>query len=257
MFNSSIRGSHPVMRAILSAADRIATTDACVLISGEKGTGKELLARHIHAASPRRNRPFVRIDCQDSTIGGAGSEMSSELARELAGGTAAAWFERARGGTLFLDQIGALHLPLTAGPRARSLVDAAAAADVRLLAARAPVEALPAVLAADDVTFFEIPVPALRQRRSDIPLLVEHFLHVYATRHAVGLRRIETEAMVQLWQYDWPGNVRELESVVERIVVLNRSGIIRVPDLPRHIGVTGSQSRTHASSVYLTSTALH
>ena len=106
---------------------------------------------------------------------------------------------------------------------------------MRLLAARDPAEALPRWLAEAGLALVEIPVPALRQRRSDIPVLVEHFLALYATRHGVGSRRIETEAMVQLWQYDWPGNVRELESVIERVVVLSRSGVIRAADLPRHI----------------------
>src|SRR5262249_8099715 len=82
-----------------------------------------------------------------------------------------------------------------------------------------------------------------RQRRSDIPVLVEHFLAAYATRHGLGACRIETDALVHLWQYDWPGNVRELESIVERIVVLSRAGIIRTSDLPTHIPCpTGKQT---------------
>ncbi len=235
METESIRGSHPVMRAILAAADRIATTDACVLIIGERGTGKELLARYIHAASRRATRPFIRVDCQDLAAS-QGASLSAALAQDASGSAmACALLERARGGTLFLDQISALGSEQQAAPLSSLLRNATAEADLRVLAARDAAEASPKWLVGAGLAAVEIPVPALRQRRSDIPLLVEHFLELYATRHGLGPRRIENEAMVQLWQYDWPGNVRELESVVERVVVLCRSGIIRPADLPRHI----------------------
>ena len=106
METESIRGSHPVMRAILSAAERIATTDVCVLIIGERGTGKELLARHIHAASHRATRPFIRVDCQELAAS-QGASLSAALAQDAGSGMACALLERARGGTLFLDQISA------------------------------------------------------------------------------------------------------------------------------------------------------
>jgi DNA-binding NtrC family response regulator len=223
------------MRAIVSAADRIASTDVCVLIVGERGTGKELLARYIHSTSSRADQPFVRVNCEELATTREGASLCGALAQELNGGSMAyALCERARGGTLFLDRVGALNHELQT--RLLSwLLQNAAAADVRLLATRDPTEALSSCLAGAGVPVVEIIVPALRQRRSDIPLLVEHFLQLYVARHGISPRHIETEAMVQLWQYDWPGNVRELESVVERVVVLSRTGVIRTADLPPHI----------------------
>jgi DNA-binding NtrC family response regulator len=228
----SIRGSHPVIRSILSAAEQIAATDVCALIIGEKGTGKELLARHIHAVSRRGSGPFVRVDCQDLVLVRGGRELRGAPDAIAPGGTVAALFERARGGTLFFDQLTALG----SAQQARLLATPPdCAVDVRLLAALDPLESGASCLAATGLPVVEIPVPALRQRRSDVPVLVEHFLELYARRHSVGIRRVETEAMVLLWQYDWPGNVRELESVIERVVVLSRSGVIRPADLPPHI----------------------
>jgi DNA-binding NtrC family response regulator len=223
------------MRAIVSAADRIAGTDVGVLIVGERGTGKELLARYIHSTGSRAGQPFVRVNCEELAAVRDGAALCGTLAQELNGGSMAyALCERARGGTLFLDRIGTLDHELQT--RLLSwLLQNASAADVRLLATRDPAEALASCLAAAGLPVVEIVVPALRQRRSDIPVLVEHFLQLYIERHGVSPRRIDTEAMVQLWQYDWPGNVRELESVVERVVVLSRTGVIRTADLPSHI----------------------
>lgn len=238
MENYRIHGSHPVILSILSAAERIATTDVCVLIIGEKGTGKELLARYIHGSSTRSQQPFVRIDCQELANERLGARLSGALAQDGNLTLPEALCERARGGTLFLDHLSAF-VPEAQGRLLSWLFDRAASTHMRLLAARDPGEALTGCLAAMGLALVEIPVPALRQRRSDIPLLVEHFLQLYVARHAVPPRRIETEAMVQLWQYDWPGNVRELESVIERVVVLSRSGVIRTADLPAHISTLG------------------
>lgn len=241
MENQYIHGSHPVILSILSAAERIATTDVCVLIIGEKGTGKELLARYIHGSSTRAEQPFVRVDCQELATARGGSRLSGALAQDGDDSMADALCERARGGTLFLDHLSGFAPELQA--RLLSwLLARAASADMRVLAARDPGDALTGCLAAMGLALVEIPVPALRQRRSDIPILVEHFLQLYVARHAVSPRRIDTEAMVQLWQYDWPGNVRELESVIERVVVLSRSGVIRTADLPAHICTLGKNS---------------
>ena len=236
METCTIRGSHPVIQSILAAAERIATTDVCVLIVGEKGTGKELLARYIHAVSSRTGRPFVRFDCQDGRTLRGGKDLAGALSADGdGGGLDCGLLERARGGTLFLDHISALSADLQERLLAALLTRAAEQGDVRLVAARDPTDPVPVCLTSAGLPLVEIPLPALRQRRSDIPVLVEHFLELYAARHGVGGCRIDTEAMVQLWQYDWPGNVRELESVVERVVVLSRSGVVHVTDLPPHI----------------------
>jgi DNA-binding NtrC family response regulator len=258
MDNNHFHGSHPVIQAILSAAERIATTDVCVLIIGEKGTGKELLARYIHELSRRTEQPFVRIDCQELAAVRGGSRLAGALAQDGDGSMAGALCERARGGTLFLDHLSAFG-PETQARFLSWFLGRAASTDTRVLAARDPGEALSSCLAAAGLALVEIPVPALRQRRSDIPLLVEHFLQLYVARHAVAPRRIDTEAMVQLWQYDWPGNVRELESVIERVVVLSRSGVIRTADLPPHIctvGRNGGAMRRNGNGCAVSTAAL-
>jgi DNA-binding NtrC family response regulator len=149
--------------------------------------------------------------------------------------------ERARGGTLFLDHLSVFGAE-TQAQLLSWLLGRAASTDIRVLGARDPGEALTSCLVPMGLALVEIPVPALRQRRSDIPILVDHFLQLYVARHAMSPRRIDTEAMVQLWQYDWPGNVRELESVIERVVVLSRSGVIRTADLPPHICRVGKKA---------------
>jgi DNA-binding NtrC family response regulator len=235
MEQQSIIGSHPAMQAIIKAVERLADTDRAVLVTGEKGTGKGLIARRLHARSARADYPFVHVDCADAS--------PDRLERELFGSGPElplnAW-QRAAGGVLLLDELAALppdlqgrlaeHLsPNGHGPTPPLGVRIVATsqhvpADDRLH--RGLIECLEP---------FEVPLPALRQRRADIPILVEHFLASFITRHRLPPCRIETDALVHLWQYDWPGNVRELESVIERIVVLCRSGVIRTTDLPAHV----------------------
>jgi DNA-binding NtrC family response regulator len=232
--NSRVKGAHPVVRAILSAAGRLAGSRVAVLIVGERGTGKELLARHLHLAGGAPEAPFVRIDCAE------GSELRLEQALFNAG----AGLERANRGTLFLDDLGALPMDLQGrllaalqGGPGRPRIVASCANDA---AEECRLGRLSAALRRflDPV---ELLVPSLRQRRADIPVLAEHFLSIYAERHHIGACRFDAEALVHLWQYDWPGNVRELESVVERVVVLCRAGVIRTADLPPHLlGAIGS-----------------
>jgi len=249
MESITIRGSHPVMRAILSAAERIASADVGVLIVGEKGTGKELLARHIHAMSPRGAQSFVRVDCQEVADARTGTSQASALAQDLNdSGIEADLVVRARGGTLFLDHVSALE-PATQERLLSSLLgESGEKVDVRLLAAREPADAVPACLASPGLALIELPLPALRQRRSDIPVLVTHFLDLYGARHGVGGCVVDTEAMVHLWQYDWPGNVRELESVIERVVVLSHNGRVYTADLPPHIRGNNGKPRTTAAA---------
>jgi DNA-binding NtrC family response regulator len=247
MINTTIRGSHPVIQAILTAAERIAEIDAFVQIVGEKGTGKELLARHIHAVSRLAKGPFVRVDCEEVSLREQGAGLDSSLARNRAGTVQlAALLERAHGGTLYLDHIDAFEPPHRT-PEVLATLEAGLA-EMRLVGAREHPDGEPAWLAGTSLAVVEIPVPALRQRRSDIPELVEHFLELYSARHGVGPCRIDNEALVRLWQYDWPGNVRELESVLERVVVLSRSGVIGVADLPAHIRSTGRSSSGSADA---------
>ncbi|MEO8605911.1 MAG: sigma 54-interacting transcriptional regulator [bacterium] len=226
--NSGIKGSHPVVRAIVSAAERLASSQVAILIIGERGTGKELLARHLHLVGSGPEAPFVRIDCNEGSL----VRLEQTLFDRAAG------VERAHGGTLFLDELGALPLDLQerllaaleGGPsRPRVVASCANEADDECRLGRLS-DALRRHL--DPV---ELLVPSLRQRRADIPVLVEHFLTTYAERHGIGACRFDTDALVHLWQYDWPGNVRELENVVERVVVLCRTGLIRTADLPPQV----------------------
>jgi DNA-binding NtrC family response regulator len=224
-------GEHPVVRAIVRTAERLARTRRAVAVVGECGTGKELFARHVHAVAARAEERFVRVDCAE----GSTVRLAHELFEREGG------WRRACTGTLLLDDLPSLPLalqqrlaaelceadrldgparaPQVIGSTARELADERAAGrlDAALIAQLGPVE---------------IVLPALRQRRCDIPLLVRHFLSLYAERHGVPPRAIETEALVQLWQYDWPGNIRELESVIERVVVLCPHGVVRNADLP-------------------------
>ncbi|MGH7789972.1 MAG: sigma-54-dependent transcriptional regulator [Candidatus Binatia bacterium] len=233
-----IKGAHPVVRAIVAAAQRIAPTDMAVFISGERGSGKELLGRVLHAGSRRAAAAFVRLDCTELSP----ERMDGELfaASVPAFGqvrSTANLLDRARGGTLFLDELPAM--PLDVQERLPALF--AGGGDVRIVASSQrdmAVDLGSERLSAHLIEYLaplELCVPALRQRRSDIPLLIEHFLAVYGDRHGIGPCRMQTDAMVQLWQYDWPGNVRELESLVERIVVLSRGALIGPGDLPPHI----------------------
>jgi len=234
-----VKGVHPVVRMIVGTAERLADGDVSVFIVGERGSGRELLARYLHHVGRGDDAPFVRIDCSEAS--------TTRLERELfeAGGGLA----RAAGGTLFLDDLGALPLDMQdqllaarRGAARVARVVASCAADAAnecrlgrvsegLLRQLAPVELV---------------MPSLRQRRADILLLVEHFLDLYVARHGVPSCRIENDALVNIWQYDWPGNVRELESVIERVVVLCRSGVVRTADLPPHVRLGGAAHRPTA-----------
>jgi DNA-binding NtrC family response regulator len=223
-------GTHPIVHAIVGAAERLGRGGGAVAVVGERGTGKELFARYLHSTARRPADAFVRIDCAEPSE----PRLRQDLFERDGG------WRRARGGTLFLDNFPSLglewqerlHDELADTPRAH-WPQVIASMDRDLLRCRSGAgvhEDLVELLAP-----VEVALPALRQRRADIPVLVQHFLRVYAARHGVRVPAIATEALVELWQYDWPGNVRELESVVERVVVLCAGDVIRRSDLPPHI----------------------
>jgi two-component system response regulator HydG len=225
-----ILGTHPLVRAIADAAERLARSRTAVAVVGERGTGKELLARYLHASTDRSPDTFVRIDCCE----GSQRRLEHELFERDGG------WRRASHGTLLLDELPSLPIELQLRLR-DSLREAGAPRErhhqqiVATLTREVTAEMRAGRLAEELVASLqpvEIVLPALRQRRVDVPLLVQHFLGLYGARHGVGHCQIETEALVYLWQYDWPGNVRELESVIERVVVLCPHGVIRVGDLP-------------------------
>ncbi len=229
-------GQGPAMTRIIEAVETVGPTDATVLITGESGTGKEIIARAVHACSPRRYHPMVAIHC------GALTEtlLESELfGHEKGAFTGAQYrklgkFEIAEGGTVFLDEIGDISLK-TQTDLLRVLQEREITrvggnqpikVDFRCIAAtNKPLEHL-----IDQGTFrpdlfyrlnvFRIELPALRQRREDIPALVDHFVRKFSLAMNKKITRISPEAMSRLQQHDWPGNVRELENAVERAMVV-------------------------------------
>ena len=237
----SVKGAHPVIRAIGSAVQRLAGTDMAVFICGERGTGKDLFARQLHALGRPADAPFVRIDCADAPY----ERLQFDLCEVGATAAAPPALQRSRNGTLLLDELAALPLSIQQDLAAQLAASDArpepACRPARIVATgqhEAAVELQCERLSPELYTYLdpvEISLPALRQRRPDIPVLVEHFLQLYGERHGVGPCRVDTDAMVYLWQYDWPGNVRELESVIERVVVLSRGSVIRALDLPVHV----------------------
>lgn len=225
-----IVGAHPVVRAMADAAERLAHSGAAVALVGERGTGKELLARCLHAAGSRPAERWLRLDCAEPSA----ARLEHELFERDGG------WRRASGGTLLLDDLA--YLPLTIQIRLLDSLRAVARDCLPQVVATLTEDVTAAMRAGRlDQPFIhylqptEVLLPALRQRRADVPLLVDHFLGLYGDRHGVGLRPVEPEALVHLWQYDWPGNVRELESVIERVVVLCARRTVRVADLPAEI----------------------
>jgi formate hydrogenlyase transcriptional activator len=232
-----IVGSSMALRAALAQVRLVAPTGATVLIAGETGTGKELVARAIHMHSERRHRPFVKVNCASIPAELLESELFGHEKGAFTGAIAqrVGRFEAAHGGTLFLDEIGELPLHLQSkllravqeqefervgGSRTIQV-------DVRIVAAtnrdlKAMVEANQ--FRADlyyRLAVFPLNVPPLRERREDIPLLARYFVQKHADRMARNIEGIPFHALEALTNYDWPGNIRELQNVIERSVVLS------------------------------------
>jgi formate hydrogenlyase transcriptional activator len=228
-------GASQEFRRVLSEALLVANTDCSVLIQGETGTGKEVIARRIHAASPRRNAPFVAVNCAAIPAGLIESELYGHERGAFTGALTRSMgrFEAADHGTLFLDEIG--DLPLELQPKLlRALQERqferlgsrqTVRVDVRVIAATH--QDLPQLVCerkfrADlfyRLSVFPILLPALRQRRDDIPELVEHFVRQYAERMGKCVPSISKCLMETLQDYEWPGNVRELQNFIERSVI--------------------------------------
>jgi DNA-binding NtrC family response regulator len=237
----------PAMRPVLEMIEKVGPADAAVLITGENGTGKGLVARALHAASSRASRPLVTVDL----AGLADGTFESELFGHVRGAFTDAKvdrigrFEAADGGTLFLDEIGNVPLlmqtkllrVLETGELERVGSSQTRRVDVRVLAATNA--ALDAEVAAgrfrQDLFFrlntVEIHLPPLRERRQDIPVLAANFLHRLAARYRKSIEGFEPNAMSALLDHAWPGNVRELEHAVERAVLMAGGPAIRVADL--------------------------
>src|ERR1043166_4088993 len=221
-----VKGNHPVMEKIMSICQRVAGTDSTVLVSGESGTGKELIARFIHSNSRRASNPFIAVNCGAIPPDLLESEMFGHERGAFTGavGTRMGLFQLANGGTIFLDEIGemstALQVKLLRVLQEREIrpvgADRTIKVDVRVIAASnrdLAVEVEKGRFREDlfyRLQVIPILVPPLRERRSDIPTLVSHFLEKHNQQRAGQACRIAEDTMVHLWEYDWPGNVREL-----------------------------------------------
>ena len=259
----AIVGMHPSMRKVYDLIAQVAPTTTTVLIQGETGTGKELVARAIHHQSPRRDSPFVAVNLAAVPE----SLVDSELFGHERGAFTGAHkrrlgrFELAHGGSIFLDEIGSLRVDVQA-KLLRVLQEheverlggtQTIKVDVRLLAAT-NIDLKRAIAAGtfrEDLYYrlnvVPITVPPLRDRPDDIPLLVPHFIQKYSQKFGRAVREITDDALEMLKTYSWPGNVRELENIIERSVALARGPIIHLQHLPIELalpdGVSGDTPR--------------
>jgi two-component system response regulator AtoC len=238
---------------------QVAQTHATVLVTGESGTGKELVARAVHRQSPRRDAPFVAVNVAAIPDGLFESEMFGHEKGAFTGAHSRKLgrFELAHGGTLFLDEVGSLRVDLQA-KLLRALQEREVErlggtrtipVDVRVIAAtNADLRHLVRARAFREDLFYRLNVatlaiPPLRERKDDIPILVEHFIRKYAREFKKDVRGISRGALPSLAAYDWPGNVRELENVIERSVALATRAVIRLDDLPLDLAIHDEPAR--------------
>lgn len=243
--NDEIIGLSQVLQNVLLQIGQVAPTKACVLIQGETGTGKELVARAIHRMSPRHERPFVKLNCAAIPTGLLEAELfgHEKGAFTSAVGQRIGRFELANGGTIFLDEVGEIPLELQA-KLLRVLQEQeferlggsrTIRADVRLVAAtnRNLAGMVKEGLFRDDLFYrlnvFPIAIPPLRERSEDIPLLVRHFTRQLAAEYNKRITTITEQTMEALCRYHWPGNVRELANFIERGVILSKGDRLDVP----------------------------
>ena len=240
-------GQSPLLLELLRKAEKVAPTDTTVLLLGETGTGKELLARAIHSCSPRRDRPLIRVNCGAIPPGLVESELfghekgafTGALQRRLGR------FELANGGTLFLDEVGDLPADVQV-----KLLRVLQEGEFERVGGGTPIHTDARIVAATnrdlqaDVTagrfrpdlyyrlsVFPLRLPALRERPEDLPLLVQHFLAQFQRKLKKALRTLAPESFHLVAQYAWPGNIRELQNVLERACVLAQGDVVHVVDL--------------------------
>ena len=243
---AGIIGASAGLREVLERVSRVAATGSTVLITGETGTGKELVARAIHAGSPRARRPLVKVNCAAMPEGLVASELFGHERGAFTGALERrrGRFELAAGGTIFLDEAGELPAPVQVAllrvlqEREFERVGGSETlrTDARVIAAtnRNLEEAVGEGRFRSDLFFrlnvFPIRVPALRERTEDIPLLAEYWASRYSRTIGKGIRRIDESAMAALCAYPWPGNIRELQNAVERAVILARGSVLDLSD---------------------------
>jgi formate hydrogenlyase transcriptional activator len=256
---AGVVGKSAALRRVLRQVEIVAPTDSGVLVQGETGTGKELIARAIHDLSSRRDRPFVKLNCAAIPSGLLESELFGHEKGAFTGAIMrkAGRFEAADKGTLFLDEVG--DIPLELQPKLLRVLQEheferlgstrTQHVDVRVIAAthRDLKRMVEDGLFRSDLYYrlhvFPLVVPALRDRRDDIPLLVRHYVNKYAQRMQRQIHTIPAAAMEALANYDWPGNVRELQNCIERAVILSPGGVLRLALEELKQAVPASSSR--------------
>jgi formate hydrogenlyase transcriptional activator len=238
-------GHSPKFRALLDEISVVAPVDCAVLVQGETGTGKEVVAQAIHEASPRRQNRFVALNCAAIPAALLESELFGHEKGAFTGAVAQSMgrFQAADRGTLFLDEIG--DLPLELQPK---LLRALQEKQIERLGGGHTLQVDVRVIAATNqnlwsmvqekkfradlyyrLNVFPITLPPLRERGDDVPLLIEHFVEKFARRQGKSIQRIPDEVMDALTRYSWPGNIRELQNVIERSVILTRGPELRAP----------------------------
>ena len=240
-----IIGNSPALESVLEQVEQVAPADSSVLIQGETGTGKELIARAIHNLSARCGRPFIKLNCAAIPFDLLESELFGHERGAFTGAIAQriGRFELADKGTLFLDEVG--DIPPGLQPKLLRVLQEQEferlgstrthQVDVRLVAAtnRNLVDMVNRNEFRSDLYYrlnvFPVPLPPLRARREDIPALVEHFVEIYARRMGKEIEHIPPETMSALVSYQWPGNIRELQNFIERSVILTSGNVLHPP----------------------------
>jgi len=256
-----IVGTSPALQAVLSRAIKVAATASTVLITGETGTGKELVARAIHRRSDRVSRPFVGVNCAAIPRDLIASELFGHEKGSFTGATQQRLgrFELANGGTIFLDEVGELPVEtqiallrvLQEHEFERVGGSRRIRADVRVIAAtnRDLQAAISTGSFRSDLFYrlqvFPIDMPSLRERREDIPLLVEYFIDRYARKAGKHFKTVEKRTLQVLQSYPWPGNIRELQNVIERSVILCESDIFSIDESWLPLPLPATESKRH------------
>jgi formate hydrogenlyase transcriptional activator len=258
-----IIGNSSALESVLGQVERVAPTDATVLIQGETGTGKELIAHAIHNASPRCGRALIKLNCAAIPLDLLESELFGHEKGAFTGaiGQKIGRFEMADGGTLFLDEVG--DIPAALQPKLLRVLQEQEferlgsgrthKVDVRLVGAtnRNLMEMATRNEFRSDLYYrlnvFPIMLPPLRERREDIPALVEHFAGIFGCRMRRQIQHIPAETMAAFTSYPWPGNIRELQNLVERAVILSQDGVLPNP-LPKQVMPIASSLPTATTS---------
>ncbi len=257
-------GQSPQMHQVIERLKRIAPTNASVLIQGETGTGKELVAQAIHQNSPRKNKPFVGLNCAALSENILESELFGHVKGAFtdASSDRVGKFEYAHGGTLFLDEVGDMPMPtqikllrvLESGEITRVGSNDPIKVNVRILSATNQnlEEAIEAGTFRNDLyhrlKVVTIRLPTLVERSADIPVLLDHFMKLFAKQHGKQVKGVSPAARRRMLSYGWPGNVRQLRNFVESMVVVDCDGLLDLDDLPEELADQSEPSAQPASA---------